>query len=150
MILGFTGHRIITNYDDTYLAFKNNLNELSPDYTISGGAIGADQLFAVICFRLNIPFIIAVPFIGQESKWPEHVQKQYFKILDKAKEVIIVSDGQYTNEKFKVRNEYIVNNSDKILAYYDGSIRSGTGHCYNYANKMNKEIIRINPKEFKL
>lgn len=147
MILGVTGHRIITNYNATYLAIQNNLTELNPEHTISGVAVGFDQLFAVICIRLGIPFIAAVPFIGQESKWPEHVQKQYKKILTKAKEVVIVSDGEYSNEKFIIRNEWIVNNSDKLLAYYDGSVRSGTGNCFNYAKKMDKEIIRINPKE---
>lgn len=148
MILGMTGHRVITNYNATYLAFQNKLNELNPQHTICGMAIGADQLFAVICIRLGIPFIAAVPFIGQEFKWPENIQKQYFKILDKAKEVVIVSEGNFSSEKFMIRNEYIVNNCDKLLAYYDGSPRSGTGHCVNFANKMNKEIIRINPKEF--
>ena len=147
MILGFTGHRAITNYNSTYLAIEHYLKELNPNHTISGMAIGSDQLFAVICIRLGISFIAAVPFVGQESKWPLHVQKQYFKILDKAKEIITVSDGTYSNEKFHIRNEYIVNNSDKILAYYDGS-PSGTGHCVNYATKNSKEIIRINPKEF--
>lgn len=147
MILGFTGHRIITNYNSTYLSIKHYLEELKPEHTISGMAIGSDQLFAVICIRLNIPFIAAVPFIGQEIKWPLHIQKQYFKILDKAKEIVTVSSGGYSNDKFHIRNEFIVNNSDKMLAYYDGS-PSGTGHCFNYANEMNKEIIRINPKEF--
>jgi uncharacterized phage-like protein YoqJ len=146
MILGMTGHRTIINYNATYLAFQNILNELKPEYTICGVAVGADQLFAVICIRLGIPFIAAVPFVGQECKWPEHVQKQYKKILTNAKEVIIVSDGDYSNQKFHIRNEWIVDHSDKLLAYYDGSVRSGTGNCYNYAKKINKEIIRINPK----
>ncbi len=123
MILGATGHRIITNYDKTYLAIQNHLNELEPEYTISGVAVGFDQLFAVICIRLNIPFIAAVPFIGQESKWPDHIQKQYHKILTKAKEVIIVSSGDFSKEKFQIRNEFIVNNSDKILAYYNGKTK---------------------------
>src|SRR6266404_2788194 len=147
MILGLTGHRIITNYGKTYLAIQNNLKELGPSCTISGMAVGFDQLAAVICIRLGIPFIAAVPFIGQESKWPEHVQKQYIKILGKAKEIIIVSPGDFDGEKFHIRNEYIVDNSEKLLAYYNGK-PSGTGHCVKYAEKKFKEIIVINPNEF--
>lgn len=147
MILGFSGHRVITNYNATYLAIENKLKELNPTETISGMAVGADQLFSVICIRLNIPFVAAVPFVGQELKWPEKIQKQYFKILDKAKNVVIVSDGEYTNKKFHIRNEYIVNNSDEILAYYNGS-DSGTGHCVNYATKVKKKLHIINPNEF--
>lgn len=147
MILGFSGHRVITNYNATYLSIQNHLKELNPTSTISGGAIGSDQLFAVICIRLGIPIIIAVPFIGQENKWNESAKKQYYKILDKAKEVVIVSEGEYSNEKYQIRNEYIVNNCDKLLAYYNGS-SSGTGNCFRYAEKINKEILIINPKVF--
>jgi uncharacterized phage-like protein YoqJ len=147
MILGATGHRIITNYNATYLSIQNKLKELSPEHTISGMAIGFDQMFAVICIRLGIPFIAAVPFVGQENTWPDNIKIQYDKILTKAKEVVIVSPGEFSKEKFHIRNEWIVDHSDKILAYYDGS-PSGTGHCYKYASKMNKEIFRINPKEF--
>lgn len=142
MILGVTGHRQIINYDKLYLSITDTLKEFNPEYTISGAAIGFDQLFAVICIRLSIPFIAAVPFEGQECKWPEHIQKQYHKILNKAKEVVIVSEGGFTKEKFQIRNEWIVNNSDEILAYWNGK-NSGTGNCINYAEKLSKRITNI-------
>lgn len=142
MILGVSGHRQIENYDKLYLSITNKLKEFNPEYTISGVAVGFDQLFAVICIRLSIPFVAAVPFKDQECKWPEYIQKQYHKILNKAKEVVIVSDGSFTKEKFQIRNEYIVDNSDEILCYWNGK-SSGTGNCINYAERISKRITNI-------
>jgi len=142
MKLGFTGHRIIVNYDKLYLSIVEKLKELNPECTISGMAIGADQLFSVICIRLSIPFIAAVPFEGQECKWPTHIQKQYNKILSKAKEIVIVSEAGYDKDKFQLRNEWIVDNSDEMLAYWNGK-GSGTGNCVKYANNLYKKITNI-------
>lgn len=44
-----------------------------------------------------------------------------------------------------VRNQYMVDNSTKILACYNGDQFGGTYQCINYAKSKNKEIIYINP-----
>lgn len=142
MILGVTGHRDIINYNRLYLNIVDYLKLNNPEYAISGVAVGFDQLFSVICIRLSIPFIAAVPFKGQESKWPEHIQKQYHKILNKAKDVVIVSDGKFYKDKFQIRNEYIIDNSDEVLAYWNGQ-NSGTGNCVGYAQKLYRKITNI-------
>lgn len=142
MILGFTGHRRIENYEKLYPAIVGKLKELNPKHTISGMAIGADMLFAVICIRLSIPFIAAVPFKEQESKWPEQIQKQYYKLLNKAKNVVIVSEGEYDPKKFQIRNEWIVDNSDEMLAYWNGK-QSGTGNCIRYALEISRKVTNI-------
>ena len=142
MILGFTGHRQIDDYDRLYKSIVTNLNEIQPTHTISGMAIGADQLFSVICIRLSIPFIAAIPFKDQEKFWPDNIKKQYFKILEKAKEVVMVSEGGFTKNKYQIRNEYIVNNSDIMLAYWNGA-DSGTGNCIKYTESQNKKYINV-------
>ncbi len=142
MILGVTGHRRIENYEKLYVSIVEKLKEFNPERTISGVAIGFDQLFSVICIRLSIPFIAAVPFKDQEATWPEHIQKQYHKILNKAKEVVIVCDGGYEPKKFQIRNEWIVNNSDEIMAYWNGK-PSGTGNCIRFATGLSRRITNI-------
>lgn len=142
MILGFTGHRQIDNYKKLYQSIVANLNELKPEHTISGMAVGSDQLFSVICIRLSIPFVAAVPFKEQEKFWPDNIKKQYFKILEKAKEVVIVSEGGFSKNKYQIRNEYIVNNSDLMLAYWNGT-NSGTGNCIEYTESQNKKYINV-------
>lgn len=142
MILGVTGHRTIENYDKIYISIVKKLKEFNPEHTISGVAVGFDRLFSVICIRLSIPFVAAIPFKDQEATWPEHIQKQYHKILNKAKDVVIVSDGGYEPKKFQIRNEYIVNNSDEILTYYNGK-PSGTGNCVRYAIGLSRRVTNI-------
>lgn len=155
MIIGFTGHRpdrlggyVTPNpiYDYVYLETEKFLKELNPEKCISGMALGYDQLAAVICFRLNIPVTAAIPFKGQESRWTRLQQHIYKKMLDKTSEQIIVSEGGFSVEKMHLRNKYIVDKCDLLIACYDGSGEGGTAHCVQYATQQNKKIIYINPK----
>ena len=43
------------------------------------------------------------------------------------------------------RNRYMVDHSSFLLAVYNGAARSGTGATVNYARKMGREIIVIDP-----
>lgn len=42
------------------------------------------------------------------------------------------------------RNEYMVDHSDKVIAVWDGS-KSGTKNCIDYAKKVGKDIIFVQP-----
>ncbi len=154
MIISFTGHRKIggsynSNPTKDYVAneLEKILIELKPDKCVSGVALGFDILAAEICIKLNIPFIAAIPFVGQESRWPPHSQLHYNNILEKALEKVIVCEGGYAVWKMQKRNEYLVNNADIIIACFDGSA-SGTKNCIDYAIKQNKKIIRIDPNAY--
>ena len=43
------------------------------------------------------------------------------------------------------RNHRLVESADLLLAVYNGVRRSGTGATVNYARKLGREIILINP-----
>lgn len=43
------------------------------------------------------------------------------------------------------RNRYLVDHSSVLLAVYNGVKRSGTGATVNYARRLGREIIIINP-----
>ncbi len=152
MRLAGTGHRsqkiggfILPNPTYIYICqqIEKHLKELKPDSVISGGAIGFDQYLANVAINLGIPLTIAVPFKGQELKWPEKSQKQYHKLLNKASDIVIVSDGGYSAQKMRIRNEWMINNCDIVLACWDGS-KGGTFNCINYAKSVKKNIIMIN------
>jgi len=154
MIVGFTGHRKLGGYkipNPTYnyvekqikktLAEKfKNVNKI-----ISGMAIGSDQLAVKIAVELGIPFIAAVPFAGQESKWPKFVQDEYRALLKQADDVVIVSEGGYSPEKMQIRNEWIVNYSDAMIAIFNEFPKGGTYNCICYAEEMKKPVYKINP-----
>src|SRR5574339_156794 len=153
MIVAFTGHRPdkLGGYklpNPTYIkvcqSIESTLKELKPDKIISGMVLGVDQWAAFIAHKLQITFIAAVPFINQESRWPSVSQEAYGKLIKLASEVIIVSEGGYSAAKMQIRNEWMVDNCNKLIAVWDGTA-GGTGNCVNYAKAKNTEIIYIDP-----
>ena len=153
MIVAFTGHRPnkLGGYrlpNPTYVhvcqQIDSTLRALKPDTVISGMALGIDQWAAHIAYRLGIPFIAAVPFVGQEKAWPIASQTTYQKLIKLAKEVVIVSEGEYAPIKMQIRNQWMVDHCDTLIAVWDGSA-GGTGNCVKYAQSVNKNIVRINP-----
>lgn len=150
MIYGVTGHRpnkllgYSVKASDTSIKFAiGALEKYLPDKVITGMALGWDQYIAQACYDLGIPFIAAIPSSNQESKWPSFSQELYFKLLDRAEEIINVSKSNYYDPWFMgLRNEWIVDNSDKILALWNGS-NGGTENCVRYANIKNKEVINL-------
>lgn len=122
------------------------VDRLEPRTLITGMALGVDMLFANVAVRKGIPFIAAVPFEGQEKKWPLKSQNLYHKLLGYAKEVVIVSPGGYKPWKMQARNEWMVNRCDVLIAVWDGS-KGGTFNCVEYAVDKGVDIKRINPKE---
>jgi uncharacterized phage-like protein YoqJ len=153
MIVAFTGHRPdkLGGYklpNPTYLhvcqQIEKTLKELQPEKVISGMALGVDQWAANIAHRLGIPFIAAVPFLGQEKAWPAASQKTFNALIKLASEVVYVSEGGYAAYKMQVRNEWMVDRCDKLIAIWDGT-PGGTGNCVKYAQSKNKEIFYIKP-----
>lgn len=116
-------------------------------------ALGVDQDFAQISIELAIPFTAALPFIGQEDRWPESSRKYYEWLLERADDVVVVSPGGYSAAKMQVRNEWMVDNCDHLVAVWDGS-EGGTGNCVRYAwytvgpALAKSRITRINPNDY--
>lgn len=155
MIISATGHRPdklggykLPNpiYTSVCQQVKQLFVSLNPEKVISGMALGFDQYFANVAVQLNIPLIAAVPFVGQESVWSIQDQKRYNKLLKSAAEVIIVSPGSYSADKMHIRNKYLVDNCDLLIAAWDGT-PGGTGSCINYAKSQNRKITFLNLKD---
>ena len=149
MIISGTGHRPdkLGGYSD--IAFnklvkiaEEYLSENRPDKVISGMALGWDQALAQAAINLKIPFVAAIPFKNQECKWPNKSQTKYKTILAAASECVIVCEGEYAAWKMQVRNKYMVDNSDLVVAMFDGTT-GGTANCVNYAISKNKQIVNL-------
>lgn len=156
MILGTSGHRALgeasfpkSAYNAIYEKTKSIFQELKPSRMITGMAVGWDTLVADLCVEMNIPFICALPFNGQEAYWSAYDRKHYNDLLAKAEKIEVINRAGWANWKYQTRNVWIVDHSDKMLFCYDGGIASGTKNCYDYAVKSGKEIVRINPLDYK-
>jgi uncharacterized phage-like protein YoqJ len=154
MIIAVTGHRPnkmggfkLPNpiYTKVCQQLEKVLILTKPDKAITGMALGVDSWFAYICIRLHIPFLAAVPFEGQESRWPISSQNTYNKLISLASETVIVCEGSYAAYKMQVRNQFMVDSCDILIAVYNGDKIGGTANCVNYARSLNKKIIYINP-----
>lgn len=109
---------------------------------VSGMALGWDTALALAALELKIPLVAAVPFLGQERMWPQASKLVYKNILEQANEIIYVCEGGYAPWKMQVRNEWMVNHCEAVLALWDGS-EGGTGNCIKYAKKVDKHIINL-------
>lgn len=117
---------------------------------ITGMAPGVDQDFARVCIETKIPFIAAVPFIGQDRTWPAETRKRYRQLLDAAAEVVVVCTGGYERWKLQARNEWMVEHGTHLFAVFDGS-PGGTANTVAYADRFgpDKNRDRINPDDFR-
>lgn len=121
------------------------IKRVQPELMISGMALGIDTLFAKLAVSNDIPLIAAVPFSGQEAKWPKESRELYSELLEWEKTTIyVVSQGGYAGWKMQVRNEWMVNNSDFLIAVWDGS-EGGTCNCVMYAKRKKRNMVVINP-----
>lgn len=114
---------------------------------ITGMALGIDQLVAEACIEVGVPFTAAIPFRGQQSRWPAEGQQWYHWLLDHAHKVIVVSEGGFTRESMQVRNEWMVDHADRLWAWWDGS-RGGTSNCIRYAKAEGVPVVNQLPHDY--
>lgn len=154
MILAVTGHRPDKLYGYNMKTrpwkflkdkIKRCIEAKSPKLCISGMALGVDMLFAEAAIEIGIPLEAAIPCRNQEKIWRPEFQKHYHSILEKASIVTLVTDAPYKPELMQIRNEYMVNRCDVLLAIWNGT-PGGTANCVAYAYERGKEIIRIVPQ----
>lgn len=118
------------------------LRKIGPDKIFSGMALGWDMASAEAAYRTDTPFVAAIPFVGQESLWPEQSRLHYEWLLSKATEVVVVCEGRFAPWKMQKRNEFMVDKSNAILALWNGT-SGGTGNCIEYARKQGRKIVNL-------
>lgn len=145
------------------LWLRAQLVELAPARVITGMALGVDTWFAECALELGIPFTAAIPFVGQEARWPAASQERYHALLKLAVEVVNVtghnellhrahhgrpSSDEEISRMMKVRNRWMVQRCGLLLSVWDGS-PGGTSHCVRYAEDYGRRTIRCNPEDFR-
>ena len=118
-----------------------------------GGSIGVDTWSGEIIADLkkqkeyeDMRLCVALPFPDFKERYDAKQQTRLRDILRACDKQIIVSEAE-SKDAYRFRNEYMVNQSDCVLAVYnnDRAIRSGTGMTVNYAHKKGIPIILIHP-----
>lgn len=158
----FTGHRpkdLPWGYDEkteSCVNFKKFMyciieKAIQSGYTyfISGMALGIDIICAEIVLKLknkyqDIILECALPCIHQYRNWSLSQKRRYKTILHKADVIFYVNHGEYTSVCMNNRNSYMVQQSDIVIAVWNGK-RSGTGNTVKLAKNAGKKIRIINP-----
>jgi uncharacterized phage-like protein YoqJ len=109
------------------------LRVLNPSEVITGMALGWDTACALAAIRLHIPFVAALPFEGQASRWSVEQRAMYHTILTHASEVVTVATAR-TDPMFNYqsRNEWMADRCEELLVLWDGS-PGGTANMIRYA-----------------
>ncbi len=110
-------------------------------YYISGFAEGIDLMFAEIVADLKdtaAPFLLeaALPYAGR-------AQHPSVKRLLARCNSVSVHSKVCTRHCYLDRDRYMVDQSSRVIAVYDGRARGGTLYTINYARAMKREIALI-------
>lgn len=109
---------------------------------ISGCAMGVDIWAGEIVLRkkaenAELHLIAATPWPGFARRWNEKWQSRYNDLLKQADVVVNVCDHYYRGV-FQQRNEWMVDRSGRVIAYYNGTA-GGTRNTLEYAKKKGIE-----------
>ncbi|MFI3294056.1 MAG: SLOG family protein [Rikenellaceae bacterium] len=159
--IAFTGNRTLTSPDGTpqhelKAILCNRLEELLEDEYlnngittfISGMAIGWDMLCATVVVELKrkhpeIRLVAALPFIEQADKYSEADKAQYRHLIDNADFTIAIGGYTYTNQAYHDRNDFLIANATKLIAYHNGKPRSGTASTIRKATDLGIEVLNL-------
>lgn len=137
-------------------ALKENLaNAITDAYNdgfrffISGMAEGFDLFAAEAVIKLKeslpgIALVAAFPYSDAIEKHKASTAKRIGNILKKTDFAVAISQKYYSGCEHE-RNRYMVNNSTRIIGYYNG-LSGGTAHCWGYALKNNLETVNLYEK----
>ena len=160
----FTGHRQkgfpypLQGEDERYLALRRliraQIEELilhrSCRHFICGMAEGFDLtagLEAALAKRryakLGITLEAAIPFPEQTKSWSERLRVRYETVLAECDQKTVVCPS-YSRGVYQIRNRYMVDRSDIVLAAWNGE-PSGTGSTVRYALSKDIPVILIDP-----
>lgn len=145
-----TGHRDIPAERISYVEqeLRREVRAAIEDgYTrfVSGFAEGADLMFAAIVAEQkghnpDLFLEAAIPYAGRlKTK-----NKQFHELLRACDGIKIVCQ-EYAPSCFMERNRYMVWESGRVIAVYDGRDRGGTLFTMRYAHTLGKEVrvIRV-------
>lgn len=150
-VTAFTGHRPnkLGGYSRPVLhslvvLAEQALDDFAVSKAIVGMALGWDQAVTQACVNRRVPFVAAIPFVGQESRWPDESRQTYARLMAQAESVVTVSPGGYSAAAMHRRNEWMVDHAVRLVSLHDGT-NGGTGACVNYARSRGVEVCNMWP-----
>lgn len=154
----FSGHRSVpfAKRRELKQCLKSEIAKAYADgyrYFYCGMAMGFDLLAAEAALSLqcelkDLQVIAVVPFRGQSDRWSKEEQAKYDAILRIVDDVVVLSE-QYYNGCLLRRNDYMVNRSSRLIAYFDGNPKGGTFYTVREAKRQGLDIVNLHNRTHK-
>jgi hypothetical protein len=132
MIAGFSGHQDLGDERKVQWV-RSELEGLLPELNVASGclslAAGADQLFAGLLLRNNLPYKVVIPCRRYEETFATAERAKYFFLLSKARERVDLDFESPSEIAFYAAGKRVVEESSILIAVWDGQRAHGLGAC---------------------
>lgn len=115
-------------------------------FFMSGMAEGFDIFAAEAVLELKkefegISLVAVLPYSEAPKRHSAATRRRIENIMQKADFVYSLGESHLPGCELR-RNKYMVDNSSRIIGYYNG-LSSGTAHCWNYAIEKGLETVNL-------
>lgn len=140
-------------YSAEIAALKNELRSAIFDayydgfrFFMSGMAEGFDLFAAEIILEMKSEFegialVAVLPYSGAPERHSAPITQRINSVLSRADVVISMTEDYFSGCEL-IRNRYMVDNSSRIIGYYNG-LSNGTAHCWKYAIENGLETVNL-------
>lgn len=150
-----TGHRSLTPVQGMVSVIElmeEMLMAANDGYTrfITGMAEGIDQIFArnVLIIKKYCPDIKLVAAISHRGRL-DAKDKGFQELISRCDEVLVLSE-KYHPGVYAARNRWMLENSGRLIAVWDGRLTGGTYRTVKLAEKLGIDTRRLNPENMNL
>ncbi len=148
--VAFTGHRTYCGEAEKSLQeLLQKLYEQRFRRFLTGMAWGFDLAAGEAVMRMkeqydNVELIAVVPFADFHKRFNAVDLERYNTIMESADEVIIVND-EYSKAVYRRRNDFLVDNSSFVVAWWNYQPKGGTAYTIKRAIKQRHQIVNLCP-----
>ena len=139
--VAFTGHRTYCGEANSDLR-QTILRLYEEGFTrfLCGMAWGFDLAAGEVVAELkrvhtDVELVAVVPYEGFRRLFHAEDAEQYKRVADAADEVIVVSEDE-SKVAYRLRNDYLVENSSIVVAWFNGVPRGGTAYTLRQARRQ--------------
>ncbi|HEY1662520.1 MAG TPA: hypothetical protein VGI03_08890 [Verrucomicrobiae bacterium] len=153
-VVGFSGHRKLADPKavaaGVHQVFERLSANGSPLATISSAASGADTLFLEEVAQRHLPYLIILPFSKDrfEHDFTPADWQRVLPLIEKATHIEEVSGEESKEGAYMETGIVTTDRADVMVVVWDGRPAAGfggTGDVVNYARKLEKPLIIIDP-----
>ena len=94
---------------------------------------------------LDVELIAVVPYEGFYRLFHAEDAEQYRRVADAADAIVVVSESE-GKVAYRLRNDYLVDNSSVLVAWFDGQPRGGTAYTARRARRKGVRVENLYPQ----